>query len=94
MVRPNSKDVIVNQSSMHESAYCLAEVHHRSYPELRGAGRSPREGALRLVAEINRALDGVSGSWHRDTLTQALADVRAFIEEQQVTVLTPVGSVR
>src|SRR3954463_10382000 len=52
-------------------------VHHRSYPELRGEGRTLADAASHLVNQLNCCLDFVHGS-EREAVERAVAEVRAF----------------
>jgi len=61
------------------SAAC---VHHRDFPEIRAEGSSPDEAAAHLVNKLARALDSALTDWRRETVDQAIADVRAFVEQK------------
>jgi len=55
-------------------------VHHRDFPEIRAEGGSPKEAASHLVNKLACALDSALTNWRRETLDQAIADVKAFVE--------------
>ena len=56
-------------------------VHHRDFPEIRAEGATPGDAAGQLVNQLTRALDSALTKWRRETVEQAIADVRAFAEE-------------
>jgi len=56
-------------------------VHHRDFPEIRAEGGSPKEAASHLVNKLVCALDSALTDWRRGTIDQAVADVRAFVDE-------------
>jgi hypothetical protein len=58
-------------------------VHHRDFPEIRAEGASPREAASLLVHQLSRALDSALIEWRRDRVTEAIADVQAFVEQEK-----------
>jgi hypothetical protein len=60
-----------------------ARVHHRDFPEIRAEGATPREAASLLVHQLSRALDSALIHWRRDRVTEAIADVQAFVEQSQ-----------
>jgi hypothetical protein len=55
-----------------------AQVHHRDFPEIRAQGGTPADAALQLVNQLTRALDSALTNWRRETIQQAIADVREF----------------
>lgn len=70
--------VIVTTSGYSTSA----SVHHRDFPEIRAEGGSPQEAAEYLVNKLACALDSALTDWRRETINQAIADVRAFMEHK------------
>ena len=58
-------------------------VHHRDFPEIRAEGGSPKEAASHLVNQLARALDSALTDWRRETLDDAIADVKAFVEHEE-----------
>ena len=58
-------------------------VHHRDFPEIRAEGASPKEAAALLVHQLSRALDSALIDWRRDRVTEAIADVQAFVDQAQ-----------
>jgi hypothetical protein len=59
-----------------------ASVHHRDFPEIRAEAGSPEEAAFVLVYKLVCALDTALTDWRRQTLDQAIADVRAFVDQK------------
>jgi hypothetical protein len=57
-------------------------VYHRDFPEIRTDGETPSTAASHLANELARALDSALTDWRRQTLEQAIADVRAFADEE------------
>jgi hypothetical protein len=64
------------------STSIAASVHHRDFPEIRAEAGSPEEAASLLVNKLVCALDSALTDWRRQTLDQAIADVRAFVEQK------------
>jgi hypothetical protein len=58
-----------------------AVVHHRDFPEIRAEGGSPREAAAHLVNKLACALDSALTDWRRKRVDQAIADVKAYVEQ-------------
>jgi hypothetical protein len=56
-------------------------VHHRDFPEIRAEGHSSKEAAAHLVNKLAAALDSALTDWRRNTVDQAIADVKAFVDE-------------
>ncbi len=57
-----------------------AQVYHRDFAEIRAQGETPKVAAEQLVNQLVRALDTALTNWRRDTINQAIADVKAFAE--------------
>jgi hypothetical protein len=55
------------------------QVHHHDFPEIRADGRSAKEAASHLVNKLKLAMDTALTDWRRETMTQAIADVEAFV---------------
>jgi hypothetical protein len=55
-------------------------AHHRDFPEIRAEGETPAVAASHLVNQLIRALDSALTQWRRQTIEQAIADVKAFVE--------------
>ncbi len=72
------KRVIVTISGT-STAAC---VHHRDFPEIRAEAGSPEEAAGHLVNKLVCALDSALTDWRRQSVEQAIADVRAFLEQK------------
>jgi len=56
------------------------QVNHRDFPEIRAEGESPTVAATHLSNQLARALDSALTPWRRQTIEQAIADVKAFVE--------------
>jgi hypothetical protein len=56
------------------------QVNHRDFPEIRAEGETPKDAARNLSNQLTRALDSALTSWRRETIEQAIADVKAFAE--------------
>jgi len=69
--------VIVTPSTT-SAATC---VHHRDFPEIRAEAGSAGEAAGHLVNKLVCALDSALTDWRRQTLDQAIADVRAYLNQ-------------
>jgi hypothetical protein len=54
-------------------------VHHRDFPEIRAEGQNPEDAATHLANQLTRALDSALTQWRRETMNQAIADVRAYV---------------
>ena len=57
------------------------QVHHRDFPEVRAQGAGARDAAQQLCNQLTRALDSALTKWRRDTIQQAIDDVRAFVDK-------------
>lgn len=58
-------------------------VHHREFPEIRAEGPTPREAAAHLANVLSLTLDTALTDWRRQTLGQALADVKAYLAQPE-----------
>jgi len=56
------------------------QVNHRDFPEIRAEGETPKVAATNLSNQLVRTLDSALTSWRRETIEQAIADVKAFAE--------------
>jgi hypothetical protein len=68
---------LIVEAGATEHAY---RVHHHDLPELRAEGESTESAAANLVQDLDREIDSLADSMHREPLRRAIADVRAFIE--------------
>jgi hypothetical protein len=80
----NPNQVVVTPAGYSIVASHTSEVHHRNFPEVRGEGHSLADAAARLADLLARTLDSVPSDWRRETLEQAIADVRAFARGEGV----------
>jgi len=56
------------------------QVNHRDFPEIRAEGETPKVAAENLANQLVRALDSALTPWRRETIEQAIADVKAFAD--------------
>jgi hypothetical protein len=57
-----------------------SSVHHSYFPEVRGEGCSLMDATARLTDLLCRTLDNAASEWRRQTILEAIEDVRAFGE--------------
>ena len=74
-----SQIIMTAETHEHTVLHSLA-AHHRDFPEVRAEGGSPVDAALRLADLLSRTLDSAPSDWRRQTIEQAIEDVRAFAE--------------
>lgn len=72
------EQIVVTPAGHSVLASHTAEVHHRDFPEVRGEGYSPEDAATRLADLLAQSLDSAPSDWRRESLQQAIEDVRAF----------------
>jgi hypothetical protein len=58
------------------------KAHHGDIPELYVDGDSARDAVANLAQELERERDSTPDNLHRWPLDQAIADVRAYIEQE------------
>lgn len=78
------KMVVVTDESCSACGSARFNVHHQSFPELRTSGESPKQAADGLLVSLESNLSVVSDSLHREPVQLAIADVRAFIDQDTV----------
>jgi hypothetical protein len=61
-------------------------VYHRDFPEIRAEGENPRDAGTHLGNALARALDSALTDWRRESLDQAIADVKAFVAQGPAAV--------
>jgi len=76
----NPNQVIVLPEDFHRASLHGLSAHHRDFPEVHGAGSSPKDAAARLAELLLLTLDNAPSGWRRDSIQQAIEDVRAFAE--------------
>ena len=54
-------------------------VYHRDFPEIRSDGETPRAAAEHLTNQLTRALDSALTDYRRQSLNDAITDVKAFV---------------
>lgn len=75
------KMVIVTEDSCNACGSSRFSAHHQSFPEMRTSGESPNQAADGLLVSLESNLSVVSDSLHREPVLAAIADVRAFIDQ-------------
>jgi hypothetical protein len=78
----NPSQVIVLPEDYHRASLHGLSAHHRDLPEVRGAGSSPKDAAVRLTELLLLTLDNAPSDWRRQMIQQAIEDVRAFAEQE------------
>jgi hypothetical protein len=76
----NASQVIVTLADV---GLCVhtSYAYHRDYPEIRVEGKSPRAAAEQLADRLAFAFNSAPIGWHQIGVEQALADVRALVEQ-------------
>jgi hypothetical protein len=59
-----------------------AVAHHRDFPEIRAEADSPSAAASQLLNHLTRALDSALTDWRRQAIEQAIAEVKAYADEE------------
>jgi predicted RNase H-like HicB family nuclease len=72
-----SQVIVVVEEHQRASVHGLS-AHHRDFPEVRGQGSSREEAAARLSELLSLTLDSAPSDWRRQSIQQAIEDVRAF----------------
>jgi hypothetical protein len=57
-------------------------VHHHDFPEVRAEGQSTKEAAAHLANKLAASLDTALTDWRRQAVTQAIADVKDFVNRE------------
>ena len=71
--------VVLTDDHQHALRHGLS-AHHRDFPEVHGEGNSPEAAAARLAELLSLTLDNAPSDWRRQSVLQAIEDVRAFAE--------------
>jgi hypothetical protein len=79
----SDQDQVVVTPAGHSIVAVHTAVYHRHFPEVRGEGDSPGDAATRLSDLLARALDSAPSAWRRETIEQAIEDVRAFADRNR-----------
>ena len=74
MAKDLSRVIVTIGATAHTSS-----IYHRDFPEIRAEGENPVIAAAHLANQLTRALDSALTQWRRETIGQAIADVRAFV---------------
>jgi len=74
MAIDQSRIIVATGATAHTTS-----IHHRDFPEIRAEGETPAVAATHLLNQLSRALDSALTPWRRDTVTQAITDVQAFV---------------
>ncbi len=84
MSNPSQVIVVPEQ---HEQQECILlhglSAHHRDFPEVHAEGDSPKAAASRLAELLALSLENAPSDWRRQSLQQAIEDVRAFAEQDR-----------
>lgn len=70
-------------ASKSEGSSTAATVYHRDFAEIRAEGVSPRDAARHLVNKLTGALDSALTDWRRASVNGAIADVKAYVEQEE-----------
>ncbi len=62
-----------------------ARVYHHDFPEIRAEGETPVRAATHLANQLTRALDSALTHWRRESIVMAIADIDAFVAQNQET---------
>ena len=73
--------MVVTPGACEGLAVRTTHLHHRDFPELRAEGESPVTAGTNLANLLVYALDNTPNDYRRAVVTQALADVRAFVAQ-------------
>ncbi len=76
----NSSQVIVVTENDYRSLFHNLSAHHRDFPEVHAEAASPKAAAMRLAELLSLTLENAPSNWRRQSIQQAIADVRAFAE--------------
>jgi hypothetical protein len=79
-IHPNPAEVIVSTEDCAWSSVKSICAHHRTFPEIRGEGETPRDAAERLIQRLSSGLDAAPCGWRRASVERAIEDVKAFAE--------------
>lgn len=77
----DSRNVFVIENSCNICGGEAISIYHQNFPELRVGGQTVCEAAERLVNRLDSALDVVADPIHREPVRQAIADVKAFMND-------------
>lgn len=78
---PDASRVIAQQDTTPGNSVASSQVYHRELSEIRASGDSPKSAAEHLVNQLTRALDSALTDWRRQNIQQAIADVKAYIDQ-------------
>jgi hypothetical protein len=80
MIANPSQVVVTPREHLFRCLHHRLAAHHREYPEAEGEGCSPEDAAAHLIELLSRTLDSAPSDWRRESLQNAIEDVRAFIQ--------------
>lgn len=63
-------------------------MQHRDFPEIRAEGKGIPEASRHLQNQLSRALDSALTEWRRESIQNAISDVKAFVETASAPALT------
>lgn len=78
----NPRKVIVTEYSCSACGVDNKSVYHENVPELRAASHSAVGAAEKLAASLESSLDAVADPARREPVVEAIADIRAFVEQK------------
>ncbi len=74
----DSSRVVVTYGDNAKTAF----VYHRDFTEIRAEGSSARDAAQHLMNKLSLALDTALTDWRRESVGKAIADVKAYVEQE------------
>lgn len=63
-------------------------IQHRDFPEIRAEGRGVPEASQHLQNQLSRALDSALTDWRRESIQNAISDLKAFLATASTPALT------
>ncbi len=79
----NPNQVIVSTEHGPQALVHAFYVHHRDFPEVCVEGESLEAAAARLADRLSLSLEHAPSLWRQEGIMLAIADVRAFAEENR-----------
>jgi uncharacterized protein (TIGR03067 family) len=81
MARMSPLVVIVTEKSPGISGHYATRIHHRDFPEMCSQGDTPREAAVNLLQHLIGQSGAIADNWHRESMEQVIAEVRAILDQ-------------
>lgn len=82
MTNVDPKRIVVTEGCCHACSVHNILIHHEQFPELRIEDVSAEHAAKHLVNRLESQRGMAPDSAHRETLRQAIDDVRAFLDRE------------